>query len=169
MFVRFYERSLYWFSLAVKPLKPMLEPVKGSEPVLYGGLPVTSFEKLLAEGGLAKVETTECGWRWPYVEQRAGAGDSPPFDEWRAQALAAAEKKNAAAPCAAGNILMEIAPPLPYCRAKRYWSQPPEALTLDCRGASRLAMTAICSLASHSSLRAEGEAIHLPDEARQAG
>ena len=52
MFVRFYERSLHWFSFAVKPLKPMLEPVKGSEPVVYGGLPIASFEKLLLEGGL---------------------------------------------------------------------------------------------------------------------
>ena len=50
LFARFYEQSLYWFSTAIKPLKPMLEPVKGGEPILYGGLPIAGFEKLLAEG-----------------------------------------------------------------------------------------------------------------------
>ena len=29
MFARFFEQGLYWFSHAVKPLKPMLERVKG--------------------------------------------------------------------------------------------------------------------------------------------
>ena len=32
LFARFYEQSLYWFSFAVKALKPMPAPVKGGEP-----------------------------------------------------------------------------------------------------------------------------------------
>jgi hypothetical protein len=50
MFLRLYEQSLYRFSHTVKPLKPMLERVKGGEPVIYGGLPISSFEKLLEDG-----------------------------------------------------------------------------------------------------------------------
>ena len=47
LFVQFYEQSLFWFATHIKLLKPMLERVKGGEPVVYGGLPVASFEKLL--------------------------------------------------------------------------------------------------------------------------
>ena len=43
LFVRLYERSLYWFVAHIKPLKPMLERVKGGEPLVYGGLPISSF------------------------------------------------------------------------------------------------------------------------------
>ena len=39
LFARFYEQNLYWFIHTVKPLKPMLERVKGGEPIVYGGLP----------------------------------------------------------------------------------------------------------------------------------
>ena len=63
LFARFYEQSLYWFSFSIKPLKPMLERVKGDEPVVYGGLPISSFETLLEDGVLASVETMEYGWR----------------------------------------------------------------------------------------------------------
>jgi hypothetical protein len=56
IFARFYEQAPYWFISSVKPLKPMLETVKSGEPVLYGGLPITSFEKLLEEGALLQAE-----------------------------------------------------------------------------------------------------------------
>jgi hypothetical protein len=59
MFARLYEQSLHWFNFAVNPLKPMLERVKGGKPVVYGGLPIASFEKLLGESALQQVETTE--------------------------------------------------------------------------------------------------------------
>jgi hypothetical protein len=88
MFARFYEQALYWFSFSVKPLKPMRETVKGGEPVLYGGLPIASFEKLLAEDALQQVETTEYGWCWPYAMQRELPEVAPPFAEWRETALA---------------------------------------------------------------------------------
>jgi hypothetical protein len=90
VFTRFYEQSLHWFSLAVKPLKPMLERVKDNEPVVYGGLPIASFEKLLEEGVLQQVDMTEYGWRWPYAAQQRLPEDAPMFDEWRTAALAEA-------------------------------------------------------------------------------
>ena len=57
LFVRLYEESLFWFVMHMKPLKPMLERVKGEEPLVYGGLPVASFEKLLEEGTLCATAT----------------------------------------------------------------------------------------------------------------
>jgi hypothetical protein len=113
VFTRFYEQSLHWFSLAVKPLKPMLERIKDNEPVLYGGLPIASFEKLLTEGVLHQVDTTEYGWRWPFAAQRELQKSAPEFDEWRAAALAektaiAMEKRQAAKPYGR-DILAEIA------------------------------------------------------------
>jgi hypothetical protein len=111
-FVRFYEQALYWFSSSVKPLKPMPERVKDGEPVLYGGLPIASFEKLLAEGALQHAETTEYGWRWPYAAQQARlplvAEDAPSFAEWRANALAEAENRKSAN-TGGRNILAELA------------------------------------------------------------
>ena len=108
LFARFYEQSLHWFSTAVKPLKPMLEPVKGADPLLYGGLPVASFEKLLAGAALVDVETTENGWSWLYAGQRPCPDNTPPFDEWRSQALAATGERSIAPP-RGNDILMEIA------------------------------------------------------------
>jgi hypothetical protein len=70
MVARLYERSLHWFSVTVKSLKPMLERVKGGEPVVYGGMPITSFEKLVGESVLQqKVEKADYGWR--YAAQQA--------------------------------------------------------------------------------------------------
>lgn len=90
LFARFYEQSLYWFSVHVKPLKPMREQVKGGEGVLYGGLPISSLEKLLTEGAVAAAEATEYGWRWPYAAQiDGGAADFETFSAWREAALAA--------------------------------------------------------------------------------
>lgn len=37
-FVRFYEQSLFWFATHIKPLKPMLERVKGRESIILRGL-----------------------------------------------------------------------------------------------------------------------------------
>jgi hypothetical protein len=90
MFARFYERSLHWFNFAVKPLKPMLEKVKGGEPVVYGGLPIVSFEKLLGESALQQVEATEYGWLWRYAEQAPLPKNAPAFDAWRITTLAGA-------------------------------------------------------------------------------
>ena len=88
-FLRLYERSLYWFVHHIKPLKPMLEKVKGGEPLIYGGLPVRSFEKLLEEGGLC-AEATENGWKWQYAEQTQGADeDFSGLSVWREAALIA--------------------------------------------------------------------------------
>jgi hypothetical protein len=95
MFSRLYEANLYWFSHAVKPLKPMLERVKGGEPVIYGGLPITSFEKLLAENALRQAEATEYGWRWPRAAQKTLPEDAPSFDEWRNAAMAEASAHTA--------------------------------------------------------------------------
>lgn len=89
LFARFYEQSLYWFSHTVKPLKPMLERVKGGDPVVYGGLPISSFEKLLEDGVLQQVETTDYGWRWSYAGQKELPEDAPDFETWRTEALSA--------------------------------------------------------------------------------
>ena len=112
MFTRFYEQNLYWFSFAVKPLKPMPERVKSGEPLIYGGLPIASFEKLLGEGALQKVQTMAYGWRWPYAAQKALPEGALMFDEWRSAALAETAASTAARqkdkPCDR-NVLAEIA------------------------------------------------------------
>jgi hypothetical protein len=107
MFARFYEQALHWFAFYIKPLKPMLEAVKDGEPVLYGGLPITSFEKLLGEGALQETETTEYGWRWPYAAQKLPE-KMPPFDEWRQNALAEIKGKKPPNP-RGRDILSELA------------------------------------------------------------
>ena len=90
LFVRLYEESLFWFSVHIKPLKPMLERVKGGEPLVYGGLPVASFEKLLEEKQLF-ANATENGWKWCYAAQEYGANeDFSGFFAWRDAAFAAA-------------------------------------------------------------------------------
>ncbi len=76
MFVRLYEQSLYWFCTYIKPLKPMLERVKGGDAVVYGGLPVASFEKLVSEGVPLAAEATEYGWRWPYTARAGGKAEN---------------------------------------------------------------------------------------------
>ena len=89
LFIRLYEQGLYWFVVHIKPLKPMQERVKGGEPVVYGGLPISSFEKLLAEKAIY-AEATEHGWKWAYAGQTQGAGeDFSGFPAWRETALAA--------------------------------------------------------------------------------
>ncbi|MDR2050174.1 MAG: hypothetical protein LBQ63_00130 [Deltaproteobacteria bacterium] len=74
---------MYWFNFAVKPLKPMLERVKGGDPVVYGGMPIASFEKLLEEETLQQVEVAEYGWLWRYAAQTPLPENAPAFDEWR--------------------------------------------------------------------------------------
>jgi hypothetical protein len=102
MFARFYEHSLYWFTFSVKALKPMLEAVKGGAPILYGGLPIASFEKLLAEGALQQVETTDYGWRWLYAGQKPLPGDVPSFAGWREKVLAETGDRKMAVPQGVG-------------------------------------------------------------------
>ncbi len=108
LFARFFEQGLHWFTHTVKPLKPMLEQVKGGEPVVYGGLPSSSFEKLLEDGVLRQVEATDYGWRWPYAAQEPLPEDTPDFAVWREAALA--ETNSPAKPAKGGRyILAEIA------------------------------------------------------------
>lgn len=106
LFMRLYERSLYWFVTHAKPVKPMLERVKDGEPIVYGGLPVTSFEKLLEERQL-HAEATENGWKWRYAKQPHSAeNDFSGYAIWREAALAAAASN---LPNSSGrNILREI-------------------------------------------------------------
>lgn len=87
LFARFFEQSLYRFIHTVKPLKPMLEKVKGGEPVIYGGLPISSLEKLLDDNTLRQAETTDYGWRWPYAAQEPLPERTPTFDIWRSDSL----------------------------------------------------------------------------------
>jgi hypothetical protein len=112
MFARLYERSLHWFSVTVKQLKPMLERVKDGEPVLYGGLPITSFEKLLEEDTLLQVEHMDYGWRWTYAAQTPLPKNTPEFDEWRiaalVQAKADATGRHPVKPCGR-DVLAELA------------------------------------------------------------
>jgi len=108
LFVRLYEQGLYWFVVHVKPLKPMLERVKGGEPLVYGGLPVSSFEALTTQGTLQWTEATEYGWKWPYAQQTQGAGeDFSGFPAWRETALAA-EPLLKSSSANGRNILREI-------------------------------------------------------------
>jgi hypothetical protein len=65
MFVKFYEQGLYWFHFAVKPLKPMREKVENGKSIIYGGLPIESFEKILGEKNLLQTEATEYGRHRP--------------------------------------------------------------------------------------------------------
>ena len=68
LFVRFYEQCLHWFVRNVRELKPMLEPVKGGEALVYGGMPFRVFENILEQGALPGAAPVEGGWRWPYEE-----------------------------------------------------------------------------------------------------
>lgn len=89
LFVRLYEHSLFWFVTHIKPLKPMLERVKGGEPILYGGLPVATFEKLLEKSSFSTT-ATENGWKWRYAEQLHGADENfSGFPAWREAAFSA--------------------------------------------------------------------------------
>lgn len=91
LFAKLYEQSLWRFVHQVKPLKPMLEKVKGGQPLLYGGLPQKSFEALLAENKLPDAEPTEYGWRWPVTNNEI----TPGYEDWRSAALKAAEEISA--------------------------------------------------------------------------
>lgn len=65
----------------------MLERVKGGEPVIYGGLPVATFEKLQQESSFSATATKN-GWEWRYAEQVRGAGlaRNTPKNECRCKA-----------------------------------------------------------------------------------
>ena len=89
----------------------MLERVKGGEPVVYGGLPVVSFEKLLEGDGL-QAGVTDSGWKWRYAQQAQGnTEDFAGFSSWRQTVLIAEQetKRTAEKPTASErNILHEI-------------------------------------------------------------
>ena len=87
LFVRLYEQSLFWFVTHIKPLKPMLERVKDGEPIAYGGLPVSSFEKLVGES-ILHAHLTDNGWKWSYAAQTQGnREDFAGFSTWRERAI----------------------------------------------------------------------------------
>lgn len=100
LFIKFYEQSLWRFIHSVRPLKPMPEKVKGGGPVVYGGLPLKSFEALLAENKLPGVEKLDGGWRWPVAD----SGTEPGYEEWRSAAMSEAK---AVAP-AGRDVLAEV-------------------------------------------------------------
>ena len=86
----------------------MLERVKGGEPLVYGGLPISSFEVLVEQGALQQVESTEYGWKWTYATQTKGAGEGfSGFPAWREAALAA-EPPLKSSSASNRNILREI-------------------------------------------------------------
>lgn len=91
LFVKFYEQSLWRFIHTARQIKPMREKVKGGGLVIYGGLPIKSFEALLTENKLPGAETLEYGWRWPIEDSKI----TPVYEEWRAGVIAEA---NTAAP-----------------------------------------------------------------------
>lgn len=132
VFLRLYEQSLFWFSVHIKPLKPMLELVKGGEPVVYGGLPITSFEALLAAGGLSATEQTEYGYLWPYAAQSV-QNCAMNYQEWREQALVTliTEQKNDPLPVKASGTLVDgimafnlaSSTPLEAMQAIHHWQQ----------------------------------------------
>ena len=95
VFVRFFERSLYHFNRTARPLKPMLERVKGGGKIVYGGMPIQVFERLVAQGTPRQAEKMEYGWRWPHAAQPAPPDDTeaaPDFETWRNEIVAAAQK-----------------------------------------------------------------------------
>lgn len=64
IFIKLYEQSLYRFIQHVRPLKPMPERMKGGEPVVYGGLPIASFEQLVGPETMPYMEITGYGYSW---------------------------------------------------------------------------------------------------------
>jgi len=100
LFLKIMEQSLWRFVHLVRPLKPMLERVKGGGPIVYGGLPIKSFEAMLAENKLAGVEEMEYGWRWPVDDDAI----TPGYEEWRAGTIAGSN--NAAPP--GRNVIGEL-------------------------------------------------------------
>lgn len=79
LFMRLYEASLYWFTLHVRPLKIMLETTREGERLLYGGLPIASFEALLREDALPEAHSTEYGYCW----YNAGESVEQSYPAWR--------------------------------------------------------------------------------------
>jgi len=103
LFLKILEQSLWRFVHLVRPLKPMLERVKGGGPIVYGGLPIKSFEAMLAENKLPGVEEMEYGWRWPAADGEI----TPDFDQWRSTVIS--ESKSTAPPGPNGrDVIAEI-------------------------------------------------------------
>lgn len=85
LFLRLYEASLCWFVHKARPLKIMPEVTKQGETLLYGGLPVSSFETLAAQNALPDLQTTEYGYTWDCPENTIEGI----FSQWREKQLAA--------------------------------------------------------------------------------
>lgn len=85
LFMRLYEASLCWFVHQARPLKIMLETTKQGEKLLYGGLPIASFDALAAENKLPGLQATDYGHCWNCDGQSAEAF----YPQWREEQLAA--------------------------------------------------------------------------------
>jgi len=83
MFMRLYEASLCWFSHHAKPLKIMVETTKQGERLLYGGLPIASFNALLLKNALPESHATEYGHCW-HCE---GSSIESVYQGWREECL----------------------------------------------------------------------------------
>ena len=64
LFMRLYEASLCWFVHYARPLKIMPEVTRQRETLLYGGLPIASFEALAQDGKFSDLRETEYGFCW---------------------------------------------------------------------------------------------------------
>ena len=84
LFLRLYEASLCWFVHHARPLKIMPETTKQGEKLLYGGLPVKSFEALTREGRLPGLAATEYGYCWSCADH----GVENQYPQWREEQLA---------------------------------------------------------------------------------
>jgi hypothetical protein len=114
IFIKFYEKSLYRFIKNYRDLKPMLEKVKNSQPIVYGGLPLKSFTALTADQGLRQgLEITDQWLRWPFggsgddgeqVDQDSrhdyksdrndqGDGEELEYQKWRSEVMAADQRE----------------------------------------------------------------------------
>ncbi len=77
--MRLYEASLCWFVHTVRPLKIMVETTKSGERLLYGGLPISSFESLVKEERLPESRSAEYGYAWDL----AGHETEKIYPPWR--------------------------------------------------------------------------------------
>jgi hypothetical protein len=55
--------------------------------LIYGGLPLKSFEAQLAENKLPNIEELEYDWRWPAADDKL----TPGYEEWQSAAMSEAK------------------------------------------------------------------------------
>ena len=105
LFAKLYEQSLWRFINRIKPLKPMIEKVKGGAPIIYGGLPWPSLETLLNGGQLPEIRSLDYGWLWPYQSQAGPEQELTAYEDWRSGVIAEAKTP----PPLTRDVLAEIA------------------------------------------------------------